>query len=313
MSPTIPAVERQADGGAEGALNPKKGLLHRFTHPISEPNAGLGAMTAIANTDASVRLFVRETFGPLGTLKLHRHAIGLDLLRAPLNVALAPVFLLTRLSALLCRLFRMPRAANWLGSRRILLPTRVSQEVGKRVTGLIRQLSVQGALKAPDGSMAEHAIADYAGVRSAVAEITTTCIILVIGYLIFQTATPGIISMAAPVAEMQAHQRAVEGFWAGQRLGRAYYGVFGTHLTVWQVVGTGVVLAMGASLITTFAGILADPLQVLTGTHRRRLLRLLRRIENAATAPGTLEKEHIAARAADITDIVLNIWRAIRG
>jgi uncharacterized membrane protein YedE/YeeE len=34
------------------------------------------------------------------------------------------------------------------------------------------------------------------------------------------------------------------------------------------------VLAMLASLVTTFAGVIADPLQVLTGTHRRRLSRL---------------------------------------
>ena len=119
--------------------------------------------------------------------------------------------------------------------------------------------------------------------------------------------------MAGPVAEMQAHQRAVENFWLGQRLGSAYYGVFSTNLTLSQVVITGVILAMIASIITTFAGIIADPLQLLLGTHRRRLHRLLARLDRATDAAGGLAPEHVAARSADIVDILLSLWRGLRG
>ena len=78
--------------------------------------------------------FVRRHFLPLGTLRLHRGALGWDLLRAPVNVALAPVFLLTRLVALVLRLLGLRRAGLWLGRRRILLPTAVARAVGARVT-----------------------------------------------------------------------------------------------------------------------------------------------------------------------------------
>ena len=48
----------------------------------------------LTRRDAALRRFTRLRYGPRGTLALHRHAIGGDLLRAPVNVMLAPVALL---------------------------------------------------------------------------------------------------------------------------------------------------------------------------------------------------------------------------
>ncbi len=270
-------------------------------------------MAELPSRDAQVARFVRKQFGLLGTLQLHRKAFGADLLRAPINVALAPIILLTRLTALIANLCRLPRLGSWCAARRIILPTRIGQEVETNVLGLIAELEQQDLLRPAPKAATLQAVTDYTSIRTAVAEITTTCLVILLGYAIFRTATPGIISMAGPVAEMQAHQRAVEHFWAGQNLGRLYYGVFATQLTTAQVIVTGVALAMLASLVTTFAGIIADPLQVATGTHKRRLLRLLHRLDTAPDKQSMLATEHIAARSADLTDIVLNIWRALRG
>lgn len=260
-----------------------------------------------------MRSFVRRNFGLWGTLSLHRHALGLDLLRAPINVALAPIFLLTRIAGWFARLARLTELAGWLATRQIILTTSVSAKVESRVQAFIEDLVDRGFQSPAPQRATQFAIKDYVSVRNAMAEITTTCIVLICGYLIFRTATPGIISMASPVAEMQAHQRAVDNFWLGQRLGSAYYGVFSTKLSASQVIVTGVILAMIASLITTFAGIVADPLQMLTGTHRRRLHRLLGRLDAASDEANGVATEHIAARGADIVDIVLNIWRGLRG
>ncbi|MEL6521219.1 MAG: DUF6635 family protein [Pseudomonadota bacterium] len=262
--------------------------------------------------DALIRVFVRQTFGVRGTLSLHRHAIGADLLRAPLNVALAPVFLISRLLAMIAALCRLRRVASWLSSRNILLQTSVATEVKKRVLVFFDDLAGHGLHNAGPREALDQAVSDYVGIRNAVSEIFTTCIVLFCGFLIFRTALPGVISLAGPVAEMQAHTRAVESFWAGERLGRAYYGVFSTRIAPWQVVLTGVVLAMAASVVTTFAGLIADPLQVLTGTHRRRIVRLINRVERSSQSVG-LTKEHFAARTADFVDIILSIWRSLRG
>ena len=269
--------------------------------------------TMEANRRAEIRSFVRTTFGLRGTLRLHRFAFGADLLRAPANVLLAPVLLITRLTGLLAKVLRFHKTAIWMSRSKVLLETNVSRQVAARVLAFVAELEVSGdGVTVPD-SVLEHEVADYTGVRSAVGEITTTFLVMIAGYFVFQTATPGLLSLTGPVAEMRAHTHAVEQFPLGQGLGKMYYGVFSTDLEFWQVVATGVVLAMMASVVTTFAGVIVDPLQVMTGTHRRRLSRLLNRLELDPGRSSGLAREHITARLADVTDMALNLWRFLRG
>ena len=89
----------------------------------------------------AIRAFARRQFGLRGTLRLHRAALGWDLLRAPINVLLAPVFLLTRILAWLTRLARWPAFSAWLSSRRIFLETAVAAQVDTAVTAFIADLT----------------------------------------------------------------------------------------------------------------------------------------------------------------------------
>lgn len=262
---------------------------------------------------AATRSFIQNTFGVRGTLRLHRYAFGADLLRAPANVFLAPFFLLTRLAANLAKLLRFHRTSDWIMRHRLLFETNVSRQVAARVKAFVADLNARGLGVAAPDSVVEHEIAEYTGVRSAVAEITTTLFVLIAGYMIFQSLTPGVISLAGPVAELRAHSQAVAEFPLGQGLGRIYYGVFSTEAAVWPLVGTGVVLAMLMSVVTPFAGIIVDPIQVLTGTHRRRLSRLLARLDVDQQPNSGLAREHVAARLADLSDMALNLWRVLRG
>ncbi|SDW30236.1 DUF6635 family protein [Celeribacter indicus] len=262
--------------------------------------------TTIPDPEAALRRFVRDRFGPRGTLRLHRAAFGLDLLRAPVNVLLAPVFLIVRLLALLASRLRARRIAAWLGARRVFLETDMAREVARSVTAFLETDGPQVPT-----AIRHRAVEDYVGVRGAVAEITTTLLVLLAGALLFHTATPGILSLVAPVSELRAHALAVENFPLGRGLGRVYYSVFPTALPLWQGVVTGVLLAMAASVVTTFAGLIADPVQVATGVHRRRLRRLIDRI--AAEREAGLAREHVAARAADLSDLAVNLWRLLRG
>jgi hypothetical protein len=260
--------------------------------------------------DPHLRAFVSRVFGPRGSLRLHRAAIGFDLLKAPFNVVMAPLFLLSRIGAKLAGWLRMPGLSAWLGRRKIFFETAVAHEVAQEVRGLAAVLRAAGYSRATPEA-AEEAIRDYVATRSAVAEMVTTLFVVVVGALIFQAPTPGMISLASPLAEMRAQADAVAGFPLGSGLGRLYYGVFPVSLPVWQVVLTGVVLAVFGALVTTFAGILADPLQVLTGTHRRRLARMFDRLdrdENTGVA-----REHLMARFGDLSDLALSLYRGIRG
>ena len=257
--------------------------------------------------------FVRATFGLRGTLGLHRFAFGTDLLRAPANVLLAPIFLATRLIAFMAKAMGFNGASGWISRRKVLLETNVSRQVNLRVLAFVEDIGARGHDITVSDDTLEHEVSEYSGVRSAVNEITTTLIIIVMGFFVFKTITPGVISITKPVAELRAHSLAITQFPLGQELGKMYYGVFSTQLEPWKLVLTGVVLAMLASVVTTFAGVIADPLQVLTGTHRRRLCRLLDRLAVVSDRRGNVAREHITARLADLTDIVLNLWRTLRG
>ena len=79
----------------------------------------MNSTNADVNSRAEMSVFVRTTFGLRGTLRLHRSAFGADLLRAPVNVMLAPILLITRLTGLLAKLLRFHRIGNWLSHRKI--------------------------------------------------------------------------------------------------------------------------------------------------------------------------------------------------
>jgi len=261
----------------------------------------MNGLAADDHRSVEVSKFVRATFGLKGTLRLHRLAFGFDLLRAPANVLLAPVFLLTRLIAFAAKVMRFKKTSAWLSQRKILLETSVSRQVAIEVSAFFDSLEPEGEHKFGSKTILEHEISEYTGVRSAVSEMTTTIVIILVGLGFFQ------------VAELRAQSNAIADFPLGQTLGGVYYGVFSTDLPPWKLIATGAVLAMLASIVTTFAGVIADPIQVMTGTHRRRLLRLLTRLENASGHSSNIAREHITARLSDLTDIVLSLWRTLKG
>jgi len=171
--------------------------------------------TLEAHRQAEMRAFVRSNFGLKGTLRLHRSAFGADLLRSPANVILAPVLLIVRLTGLFAKLLRFHRTAIWMSRRKILLQTNVSRQLSMRIMAFFAGLDSMGIGFTIPNDVLEHEVAEYTGVRSVVAEITTTCLVLMAGFVVFQSATPGLLSLTLPIAELRAHALAVEDFPLG--------------------------------------------------------------------------------------------------
>lgn len=261
--------------------------------------------------EAMVSRFARARYGIRGTLRLHRAALGWDLLRAPVNVTLSPVFLLSKLGAAILGGCGAKRAAAWLGARQIFLSSDVARQLERDLAGLMAELEARGLAPDAPPETVRHAVNGYAETRNAVSEITTSVLVLLSGLLLFHRATPGVMSLAAPVAQLRAQTQAIENFALGNWAGRMWYGAFPTQLSGWEIVLTGLVLAVLASVLTTFAGLIADPVQLWTGTHRRRLMRLLARLDRQQGAAG-LEREHVLARLGDLGDAVSSLWRWLR-
>lgn len=261
--------------------------------------------------ETEVRAFVRARYGLRGTFALHRAALGWDLLRAPLNVSLSPVFLLIKLVSALLGWVGMTRASVWLAGRQVFLTSDVARRLEADLTGFFADLDAQGLGTKASSHTVRATIAAHTETRNAVAEITTSLIVLLLGLLLFHRATPGVLSLAGPVAEMRAQAQAVQDFALGSWAGGVWYGLFPASLSPWEVLLTGVVLAVLASLVTTFAGLIADPIQLWTGTHARRLLRMLDRLDRQQ-GPAGVEREHVLARLGDLGDVASSIWRAWR-
>jgi len=279
-----------------------------------------------------------------GTLCLHRAAFGFDLLRAPVNVALSPVLVLARVMAWVCRRLNLPRLAGWLGRRRILLRTRVSARIEAAIlTDLLDVPLLSGAdaydrqalsfsiLSAPRfreiafsqrvevralASRILDAIGEYTGTRSAMAEFTTALFTLMLGAIAFQALTPGMISIAPGVAEAISRSMAVANFPFGKTLGELWFGVFPIAPAPWLVAATVTGIILLGSMSAAFAGLIADPVQVRRGIHRRRLLRLVDTLEAemiGADSKPFVAREHYFVRLMDVFDAALSMFRAFRG
>jgi hypothetical protein len=237
--------------------------------------------------------------------------------RAPTNIALAPVHVAARLAAAGARLAGAGRLARWLGTRQVLLRTSVAAEVERLIVTDLLELpwDAEGrsygrdalaetillspevqALVASEAGMRPAAslgkgfsdnVREYAGVRAAVAEITTSLAVLGAGAAAFQKITPGMISLGPPVAAASVQSAAIAAFPLGTGAGSLWYWLFPAEVSTLLAVGTTAGLIAIGAVAAAFAGVLADPVQARLGLHQRRLHRLVDALEaSSLTAEG---------------------------
>jgi hypothetical protein len=322
---------------------------------ISAP-PGLGRDEADAIVEAAARVyfdgcrariapFVDANFSFLGSLRLHRHAIGWDLVKSPTNVGLAIPQVLLKLGAGAARRLGRPATAKAL-DRDLFLETAVARELRWRLmTELLRLPVEDGArVSATDGlaeailaqprvreilAEAGRAAADdpgfrdrltaaltgYAGTRAAAAEITTGLIALGTGALAFQKATPGALALGPVLAGTLAQGSAIASFPLGATAGGLWYGVFPVQASPFLVAGATAGVLGVAAIATAFAGILSDPLQRATGLHRRRLEALVATLESAfhrRDDRGFVAYDLYVARLLDLGDLLIGLSRTLR-
>ncbi len=73
--------------------------------------------------------FVERHFGLAGALRLHRRALGLDIVRAPVNLVLIAPAIAANLGGAALALVGARRPAAWLRDRRLFLQTDVAREI----------------------------------------------------------------------------------------------------------------------------------------------------------------------------------------
>ncbi len=290
--------------------------------------------------------FVDRNFGLRGSLKLHRHAVGLDLVRAPWNVAAGAATALRGVGAAGLRLAGASGAADRLPGRNLFLKTRVARELEWRLHADLLELPLdQGDRRAERDRLVEEALADprmaahfdrllkivgdragdrefrdrvraamqdYLGSRAAAADITASLFAAGAGFVASQKFTPGAAALSGVVAGSIAHSAAVGSFFAGPWLGGLYYSLVSVKVSPLLYAGVFAGMLVPLAMLTVFAGVVADPLQRTLGLHERRLNRLLDVFEANLTGEsdaGFDARDHYVARLMDLLDWSASIVR----
>jgi hypothetical protein len=301
----------------------------------------------IAARHERVTAFVDRHFGLIGALRLHRHALGLDVLRAPANVLLVVPYLGMQLGGAALRRLGASRAARQLRSRTPFLDTDVARELkwrlytellelpyddgrrrsdqdalaaaimaDPRVAAAVERLAAVATRHAHDprpGARLRPILEGYASTRSAAADLVNNVLLASAGMAAFQKLTPGTLTLAPVVAAALAQQAAIASFPLGASLGSIWYGLFPATPSAAMVAGATGGLVLLTAITAAFAGVISDPLQRALGLHQRRLHRLIdalgRQLKGDSDA-AFHARDHYVARIFDLIDLARATYRA---
>ena len=329
----------------EADLQPEKERYYARKQLISRA-VNNGITKYIHDRKAKVPSFVDAHFSFKGALKIHRKAIGRDLYRSPLNILWLIPLTATKASALLLKkvgagniseyLNRIPpgiqtdvqKEINWLIYTELLeLPylqdSRESTkdslleeilqdpEISTVITGYLNEISKKST--APDFRQTlERNLQEYATSRTAAADLAGSIITLSSNYIAFQKALPGALTSGSAVAAAIAEQTAVSNFWLGATLGKWYYSLFSVTASAGLVITATASIMAGLALITTFTGIITDPLQSKLGLHQKRLYKFLDALNDELLGANNSEykiKDQYIVRVLDIFDLLIAALR----
>jgi hypothetical protein len=302
----------------------------------------------IGGRHARVEAFAADNFSLLGSLRLHRRALGLDLLRAPANVTLVVPYLAMQLAALALRRLGARRASTWLRTRRLFFETDVARELtfrlhrdllelpfddGERQTehdALAETILEDPRLQAASARLAAFArrhrddpaaearrrslLASYASTRNAAADLFNNALLASAGATLFSKLTPGVLTLAPVVATVIAHQAAVASFPLGVWLGGVWYGWFPVSPSLSLTVASTATLILITAITAALAGVIADPIQRAAGWHQRRLHKLIDTFGRELQGDGEAAfhtRDHYVARIFDLIDLARATYRGI--
>ena len=207
----------------------------------------------IATRHQRVSGFVDRHFSLIGSLRLHRRALGRDLVRAPANVLLMLPYLSAQVGGAALRRLGARQAARRLRGWRLFLDTDVSRELTWRLHAELLELPYDdGRRRSEHDALAETILADarvaaavdvlttlarrhagdpeqrarlrqmlgdYASTRTAAADLVNNVLLASAGMAAFQKLTPGTLTLGPVIATALAQQAAVASFPLGRQPG----------------------------------------------------------------------------------------------
>jgi len=297
-----------------------------------------GIESYFAQCHARVPVFIRQHFTLPGAVATNRVAWGWDLLRAPLNLFWAPIYALICLLRFgLAQAFPRSRALGKCIELLSRVPSGLTTQVQIHIANLIKsdllggdgqsrqlddyileELRALYNAQSPNGltdqqlnrtlePLISEALDQYQVTRTASADITNSLSCTLLGAFTFQKFTPGGMGIAFIVASLVSKTVAAREFIFGETLGTIYFSVFPPEPSLGL---TAAIMAIVMAILAAFAalsGVIIDPIQAITGLHRRRLTKMLNDLKKDLlneTQGSFRPKDQFVARLMDSFDMI---------
>jgi hypothetical protein len=152
----------------------------------------------------------------------------------------------------------------------------------------------------------EKNLTEYSKSRIAAADLAGSIITLAGGAALFKKMTPGAMATGGALATTIAQQAAISNFILGPTLGGFYYSIFPVSASMGLVIAsTGTIMA-ALAILTSFSGIITDPIQSKLGIHQKRLNKLIDCLDKELRGLGDSKftiKDQYVARVFDLLDL----------
>ena len=308
-----------------------------------------GISRYIETRKAKVPAFVADHFSLKGALRLHKKALGKDLYKGPLNILWSVPLVISSVTAsalkklgekhLSEQLDKLPKGfqtdvqkeVSWLIYTELLeIPYAQEQRIFNKdalldeilndktlsdwMAQLLSKIHDQSKDPAYRGAL-EKNLEEYSTSRTAASELAGNILTLSAGYAAFNKAVPGTFAAGSSTAVAIAQHLAIANFWLGTTLGGWYYGVFPVTASTGLLVATTGSLMAALAIITTFTGIITDPLQAKLGIHQNRLLKFIDAFNAELLGAGPSQykiKDQYVARVFDILDLLKTASQVIK-
>jgi hypothetical protein len=319
-----------ADGG-DAELPPHIVLEAAYTTAVA---------TYIKKRREMIPSFVERNFGWAGSAERHKHAFGWDLLKAPVNILWSIPVVLTKLVGKGIGLAGYEEQEKWLNKIWPGFTTAVQVESERLIYTELLELPWAGSegrvscknalfeeiLNQPEvskwvdhvltvieersGSDAfrerlEANLQPFATAQTSASDIATNLIVIAGSYASAKEVAFGASGAGTLLSGILAQKIAISSFWAGPTLGSIWYGFFPAKASIGLTAVSVAAAAIVMALLSSFIGVVADPLQKIFGLHAKRLNRALDELEadlNGTGPRGWDTKAPIFARVLDFME-----------
>lgn len=256
-----------------------------------------------------VPAFAKKYFSLRGALGLNRKALGADLYKGPFNMLWSLPYMGLKASSSLFKKIGFEKIPSSIEKLPAGFETKVQKEINWLIfTELLEIPYDQGNRKSNKDALLEEILnqpeisslfsnelstiyskskdpkfqpaleknlMEYSRSRTAAADMAGTMISLSAGATMFGKMTPGAMTAGGALATAVAQHTAISQFVLGPTLGGLYYGIFPASASMGLVVAsTGTFMAVLA-ILTSFSGMITDPIQYKLGIHQKRLKKLI--------------------------------------